>query len=119
MKNRVIQIVLLSLLAVIVLQATSEAGPTGQPAENPFQNNESARAAGQKLFMRHCAECHGHAAEGTDRAPSPRQFVRSAAPRTLHSFIKNGNLRSGMPSWSRLPDQQLWQLVTYLQSLEP
>lgn len=35
----------------------------------------------------------------------------------LHRFIKNGNLRAGMPSWSRLPDQQLWQLVTYVQSL--
>jgi len=30
---------------------------------------------------------------------------------------KNGKLRSGMPSWSRLPDQQLSQIVAYLQVL--
>jgi len=26
-------------------------------------------------------------------------------------------LKQGMPSWSRLPDQRLWQIVTYLKTL--
>ena len=116
MRSRIFQIAFLSLMVVTALYAK---GGADRPAENPFQNSESGRAAGQKLFMRHCSECHGQAAVGTDRAPSLRRFVRSAAPRPLHSFIKNGNLRAGMPSWSRLPDQQIWQLVTYLQTLEP
>ncbi|PYS17608.1 MAG: hypothetical protein DMG17_09095 [Acidobacteria bacterium] len=116
MRRHAIQIIPVIILFITVVYAKSGAE---RPTENPFQNNESARAAGQKLFARHCAECHGPTAEGTERAPSLREFVRSAAPRTLHTFIKNGNLRSGMPSWSRLPDPQLWQLVTYLQTLEP
>ncbi|HYR44698.1 MAG TPA: cytochrome c [Terriglobia bacterium] len=116
MRSRIVQFAFVSLMVGTALYAKSGAD---RPATNPFENSQSARAAGQKLFMRHCAECHGEAAEGTDRAPSLRQFVRAAAPRTLHSFIKNGNLRAGMPSWSRLPDQQLWQLVTYLRTLEP
>ena len=116
MKRHPIHIILTIVLLVTAVYAKSG---TGRPAENPFQNNESARAAGQKLFARHCAECHGQAADGTERGPSLREFVRSAAPRVLQTFIKNGNLRSGMPSWSRLPDPQLWQLVTYLQTLEP
>jgi mono/diheme cytochrome c family protein len=37
----------------------------------------------------------------------------------LHWLLVNGNPRRGMPSWSRLPDPQLWQLVTYLKSLAP
>lgn len=94
---------------VILLTATANYAKSGPQA---------ARAAGQKLFARHCAECHGPAAEGTDRAPSLRRFVKSAEPTMLQSFIKNGNLRAGMPSWSRLPDQQLWQLVAYLQTLD-
>jgi mono/diheme cytochrome c family protein len=84
--------------------------------QNPFANSESARVAGKKLFMRHCAECHGPTAEGSGQAPSLLATAGAATP-TLHWFIKNGNLRRGMPSWSRLPDQQLWQVVTYLKTL--
>ncbi len=41
----------------------------------------------------------------------------AAPPGVLFWFLKNGNLKEGMPSWSRLPDQRRWQLVTYLQTL--
>ena len=116
MRRDAIPTILMTVLFVTAVYAKSGAE---RPAENPFQNNETARLAGQKLFARHCAECHGPTATGTERAPSVREFVRSAAPRALHTFIKNGNLRSGMPSWSRLPEPQLWQLVTFLQTLEP
>jgi len=85
--------------------------------QNPFAYSESARVAGRKLFMRHCAECHGPTAEGSEQAPSLLARAGAATPGTLHWFIKNGNLRRGMPSWSRLPDQQLWQVVTYLKTL--
>ena len=85
--------------------------------QNPFANSQSARLAGKKLFVRHCAECHGAAAEGTGHAPSLLARAGSETPGTLHWFIKNGDLRRGMPSWSRLPDQQLWQVVTYLKAL--
>jgi len=109
-------VVSVAFLAFLFVVSTSAKG--GSLAQNPFQNDESARAAGQKLFQRHCAECHGPSGEGTEKAPSLTRFVRSAESATLQSFLKNGNLRRGMPSWSRLPDQQLWQLVTYLESLQ-
>jgi len=33
-------------------------------------------------------------------------------------WFLNGNLKHGMPpSWSRLPDERRWQLVSYLKSL--
>jgi len=85
--------------------------------QNPFANDESARIAGRKLFMRHCAECHGATAEGGVQAPSLLAISGAATPGTLQWFIKKGNLRRGMPSWSRLPDQRLWQVVTYLKTL--
>src|SRR5439155_1621736 len=77
MRRHPIQIIPTIVLFVTVVYAKSCAEPS---AENPFQNSDSARAAGQKLFARHCAECHGPAADGTERAPSLREFVRSAAP---------------------------------------
>jgi mono/diheme cytochrome c family protein len=87
-----------------------------QAQKNPNAGDDQARLAGSKLFQRHCAECHGEDGRGTVDAPSLRtQIVRSAAPGALVWFLKNGNLRRGMPSWSRLPEAQLWQIVTQLQ----
>ncbi|HXN23819.1 MAG TPA: cytochrome c [Candidatus Dormibacteraeota bacterium] len=84
---------------------------------NPYAGLAQAAAAGKKLFRRHCAECHGDTAHGTERAPSlhsPR--IQSATPGDLNWFILNGNLRAGMPSWSGLPEQRRWQIITYLKS---
>ncbi len=86
--------------------------------QNPYEGQPRAVAAGQKLFRRYCAQCHGDEGYGTVRAPNLRSpSVKSAKPGELAWFLKNGNLRAGMPSWSRLPDQRRWQLVAYLKSL--
>jgi mono/diheme cytochrome c family protein len=116
-----------TLLVVLIMcgpvrSQRAGAGLASAPAhargrQNPFANSESARLAGRKLYLRHCAECHGPTAEGGDQAPPLRAAARAEQPGTLQWFIKNGNLRAGMPSWSGLPDQQVWQVVTYLKSL--
>jgi len=83
--------------------------------QNPYAGRSDAWRAGEKLFDRHCAQCHGDGGIGTDHAPSLKSVhIKSAKPGTLFWFVKNGNLRAGMPSWSRLPDAQVWQIVTYL-----
>ncbi len=86
--------------------------------KNPYTGQADAVLAGKKLFNQHCATCHGVDGRGRDKAPdlySP--VIRSASPGVLFWFLRNGNLKEGMPSWSKLPDQQLWQIVTYLESL--
>jgi mono/diheme cytochrome c family protein len=85
---------------------------------NPYLDDIDAIRAGGKLFRYHCAECHGRDAGGSRSAPSLRSSsVQGAAPGALFWFLTNGNLKRGMPSWSRLPDQRRWQLVTYLKVL--
>jgi mono/diheme cytochrome c family protein len=85
---------------------------------NPLESDPDAIPAGRKLFERHCAECHGSAAEGSKRAPSLRApEVQTAAPGTIFWVLTNGVVRRGMPVWSRLPEPQRWQLVTYIKSL--
>ena len=85
---------------------------------NPFENDPDAVAAGRKLFGVHCAECHGGSAEGTRRAPNLRDpEVQDAPPGAIYWVVTNGIVWRGMPVWSKLPEPQRWQLVSYIKSL--
>jgi mono/diheme cytochrome c family protein len=85
---------------------------------NPLAQDPGAPVAGRKLFEQHCAECHGSTAEGGKKAPSLRaEEVQQATPGTLFWILTNGAVRRGMPVWSKLPEPQRWQIVTYLKSL--
>jgi mono/diheme cytochrome c family protein len=87
---------------------------------NPLATDPDAVAAGGKLFEMHCAECHGDTAEGGKKGPSLRaEEVQQATSGTLFWLITNGVVRRGMPVWSKLPEPQRWQLVSYLKSLTP
>jgi mono/diheme cytochrome c family protein len=98
-------------------------GLAGAPASagaraNPFEGKPEAVRAGRKLFDRYCAECHGADLGGRGKAPAlDSGRVEQTPPGDLYWFLTNGNLRAGMPSWSRLPEAQRWQIVTYLKSL--
>ncbi len=84
---------------------------------NPYEDNTGARRAGAKLYRRECASCHGDSGEGIGHAPpldSPR--VRKSSAGALFWVLRNGGIFHGMPSFSHLPRQQRWQIVTYLQA---
>jgi mono/diheme cytochrome c family protein len=86
---------------------------------NPMAQSAEAAAAGAKLFQQNCASCHGKQAEGRAKHPALRsEHVKNATPGELEWLLKNGSLKNGMPSWSRLPEPQRWQLVTFLKSLD-
>jgi mono/diheme cytochrome c family protein len=85
---------------------------------NPMETDPDALAAGRNLFERHCAECHGDTAEGGRKAPSLRaEVVQGSTPGAIFWILSNGVVRRGMPVWSKLPEPQRWQLVTYIKSL--
>lgn len=87
---------------------------------NPLAKDKDSIPAGRILFEEHCAECHGRTASGTKKAPSLRaQEIQTAPPGTLFWILSNGIVRKGMPVWSRLPEPQRWQLVSFIQSLGP
>jgi len=99
--------------------ALAEAPEKAREKKNPFEGDTQALAAGGKLFEQHCAECHGPKAGGTRKGPSLlREEVQKATPGTLFWILTNGVVRRGMPVWSKLPEQQRWQIVTFLQSLK-
>lgn len=87
---------------------------------NPLQGDPNAVAGGAKLFALRCAECHGEMAEGGKKAPSLlADEVQQSTPGALFWLLTNGVVRRGMPVWSKLPEPQRWQLVSYIKSLNP
>jgi cytochrome c oxidase cbb3-type subunit 3 len=88
---------------------------------NPYRGQGDAIAAGRRIFVDRCSHCHGEDAEGTKKRPplTSERIQHQASEGDLHWLLVNGNMRKGMPSWSKLPDQQLWQVISYLKSLRP
>jgi len=85
---------------------------------NPFDSEANAIAAGSKLFRQNCASCHGDEGTGRDKHPNLHsERIRNATPGELEWLLKNGSLKNGMPSWSRLPEQQRWQIVSFLKEM--
>jgi mono/diheme cytochrome c family protein len=120
---------LCGLLAASLCQAGAQgearavAGDWSAPSEaaakiNPLAGEINAAAGGRKLFLRECSECHCADAAGTHRAPSLRSAgVAQRSDGELFWKITNGNRARKMPSFSRLPELQRWQIVSYLRTL--
>ena len=88
---------------------------------NPLVTRPEATAGGHKLFVRNCAECHGPDGSGMEKKHSADfqlPFVQAQTDGTLFWKITNGNPSHGMPSFSKLPELQRWQLVLYIRSLK-
>jgi mono/diheme cytochrome c family protein len=99
-------------------QAPSEAAAR----KNPLASRPAATAGGKKLFARNCIECHGDDGSGLEKKKSADlqlPVVQALTDGTLFWKITNGNPDRGMPSFSRLPELQRWQLVLYLRTLQP
>jgi len=122
-------VALMALLALGARKPKNDDGPAAQlskaPAsarslQSPFRGqDQEAAAAGRKLYQQHCAGCHGTDARGIAPAADLRSpTIQSARPGVLFWALRNGRIRRGMPSWSRLPDQQIWQIVAYLETLK-
>jgi mono/diheme cytochrome c family protein len=120
---------IVSLLALSTLSVFASASPDGawlnkvpskdRDRTNPYANQPDAVAAGQRVFHDHCAHCHGEDAEGTKKRPSLRteRVQQQASEGDLHWLLVNGYMSHGMPSWSKLGDPQIWQVITYVRSL--
>ncbi|MBZ5707009.1 MAG: c-type cytochrome [Acidobacteriia bacterium] len=94
--------------------------PDAAPRANPLAKRTGLVGGGKKLFARNCVECHGENGSGMEKKHSADlqlPVVQSQSDGALFWKITNGNPDRGMPSFSRLPELQRWQLVLYLRSL--
>src|SRR4029077_17406414 len=85
--------------------------------ENPYRGQASAAQAGGQLYASYCAACHGRSAQGNGNIPAlAHARVQKVADGEVFWFITKGSNSGAMPSWASLPEQQRWQLVTYLKT---
>lgn len=87
---------------------------------NPLAGRPEVAQAGGRIYRDHCAQCHQADAQGDGKKkPSLRTAeVRGASDGDLDWFLRQGDLRHGMPSWSSLTQGQRWAIIEYLRSLK-
>jgi len=118
MRFAILFLALASALSAAEPNLPRQVPPRCAARTNPMTGDSRAQRAGAKLYERECAACHGAGAGGIGKAPSLRQAgVSQAKPGALYWIVENGAIFHGMPSFAHLPEQERWQIVTFLQSL--
>jgi cytochrome c oxidase cbb3-type subunit 3 len=97
-------------------------GPGSQAANlpaNPYEGDQVAMVEGRRLFIWYnCYGCHGgHAGGGMGPSLRDPVWIYGSAPAQIFSSIAEGRGK-GMPAWgTKIPQDQIWKLVTYIQTL--
>lgn len=108
--------VLISCWLCLIPAAVSAQDRSGDT--NPMASNPDAAAAGRRLYDQTCQACHGGEGRG-DRGPglNSRTLPHGSEDGDLFRNIRNGIAGSGMPAFSVLTADQVWQLVSYIRTL--
>jgi cytochrome c oxidase cbb3-type subunit 3 len=90
----------------------------GQRTLSPYQENAWGQAEGKRLYAAfNCNGCHLNGGGGIGPALMDDKWIYGFEPEQIYSTIVEGR-PNGMPSYgARLPRQQVWQLVSYVQSM--
>jgi cytochrome c oxidase cbb3-type subunit 3 len=85
---------------------------------SPYQENAWGLAEGKRLYAAfNCNGCHLNGGGGIGPALMDDKWIYGFEPEQIYSTIVEGRA-NGMPSYgARLPRQQVWQLVSYVQSM--
>jgi cytochrome c oxidase cbb3-type subunit III len=85
---------------------------------SPYQENAYGISEGKRLFSAfNCNGCHAMGGGGIGPALIDEKWIYGSTPDQIYSTISQGR-PDGMPAFgSRVPAQQIWQLVAYVQSL--
>ena len=100
---------------------TSQPGPKQLGAaalNNPYEGNAYAISQGQRLFEQYnCSGCHFHGGGGIGPALMDEDWIYGSSPANIYESIAEGR-PNGMPSFGgHIPENQIWQLVTYVRAV--
>jgi glucose/arabinose dehydrogenase/mono/diheme cytochrome c family protein len=95
-----------------------DAPAAASKTKNPLAGKADAAQAGADLYAKKCALCHGDKGQGVGNIPAlAKNPTQAATDGAIFWFITKGAVGNGMPSWASLPENQRWQIVTYIKSL--
>ena len=94
--------------------------------KNPYAGNEKAVIAGEELYKQFCAICHGKRGKGDGVAgmalnPRPSNFTKDIVQKQSDGAIywKMTEGKAPMAGYKgTLTEEQRWQLVNYIRSLD-
>jgi alcohol dehydrogenase (cytochrome c) len=86
---------------------------------NPLGSSADVTDGG-RVFSTQCASCHGPDASGGTVAPAlvGRSLAHGSSDWALYRTIRDGIPRTGMPAHHLLPTREVWQVVSFVRSLE-
>jgi cytochrome c oxidase cbb3-type subunit 3 len=97
-----------------------QAGAPSQPGSigSPFRNNAYGLSEGKRLYAAYnCSGCHAQGGGAIGPALMDHRWIYGSRPEQIYSTIVEGR-PNGMPAFGgRIPEQQLWQIVAYVESL--
>lgn len=96
-------------------------GPGKEPlaVTSPYKKNPVALQQGRTLFVWYnCAGCHGgHGGGGMGPSLRDRGWIYGNSDAHIYDSIAEGRAY-GMPAWGlKLPDDHIWKLVSYIDSM--
>ena len=124
-------VVVVCTLFAASLQAQNPGGSAaGKALKNPVQASPASIAAGQKLYQKMCAFCHGKDASGNGpmapKGTTPSSLIddtwdRGSTDGEIFLVLREGaGPKFDMKGYKeKLPDRELWNIVNYLRSLAP
>jgi cytochrome c oxidase cbb3-type subunit 3 len=112
----------LVVLVPLSVRAGAQAGaaPTKiEAARNPFSGDATAATQGAVLFRQECVFCHGVSARGGMRGPdlTTGSWTHGGSDAEIARTISEGIPGTRMPP-NRLSEEEIWQIVTYLRTLQ-
>jgi mono/diheme cytochrome c family protein len=104
--------------------------PDAATLKNPVTANATSIAAGQKVYAKLCAQCHGDAGKGDGRMgeemiPKPPDLTdgdwkHGSSDGEIYTLIRSGAKGTGMKAYSRkLTAHEVWDVVNYIRSIGP
>lgn len=113
-------VVLVALLALPPVWC----GAVDEPARpmNPYEGKPDVAEEGRSLLNQYCAHCHGPNAVQGERPRDLRRLRIRYGDNAISVFwttVHKGRMDKGMPVWGGvLPDDTLWRIYTFLESVQ-
>jgi cytochrome c oxidase cbb3-type subunit 3 len=100
----------------------SDLQPGGRQSEphtpNPFEGNALAISEGERLFsVYNCTGCHANGGGAIGPPLIKTTWLYGGEPDNIFDTIVKGR-PNGMPAWGgKIPEYQIWQLVTWVRAM--